>query len=347
MFHAVNTNIDKFYKSYMRSEDSELIYEDPTYIGFNFIITFDDISSPLFYEGNNGSSAIKYLEAIGFPKKALMLQEMKKLLKDLIKNHPYYFQTLTGMKTLWQFNPAEPIRTRESELEFTTLETIDMKMTYIMNLYKHACYDIHYSSIRTLLPRNLRQFRMIIYLSEMRKFHTIDTNRSENKYHLKELKDLISMNAWDLMRCEFNFNDSMNYMEELTNNGMPEMASNSFKVKPGFIREQSTFKLFDSIIDSYNDNTIISNPKENFDTFEDILNPGNNNFDRFKDRETDLTNVFEGQTEQEDSNSLQSGNFADSPLGRRLANSVGGIEGLGNLALESARDIIQNNVLPL
>lgn len=30
-----------------------------------------------------------------------------------------------------------------------------------------------------------------------------------------------------------------------------------------------------------------------------------------------------------------------------MANSVGGIEGLGNLALESTRDIIQNNVLNL
>lgn len=284
MFYQINKHIDKFLKDYMRSESEDLLYEDPTYIGFNMMIMFEE--SPLFNVYGDKASAIHYLEAIGYPKKADMLREMGRVLKNLINNHPYYFQSLTGLKSLWSLDMSEPLRTKDAEIEITTLETIDMTMTYIMNLYRNACYDIHPSSYRVLLPRNLRQFRILIYVSEMRKFHTLDTGEdSSGNYHLKELKDLISVMAWDLHGCEFNFNDGMNYLEELSNSTMPEMATNSFKFKPSWIREQSTFKLFNTQLDQYGDDkVIINNPQETFKTWEDDINPSNNNFERFANR---------------------------------------------------------------
>ena len=364
MFYPLNSYMDKFIKGYTSNNinpSTNLKYEDPTYLGFNLMIMFDSKDSPLFYEGTDSPSAIRYLENIGYSDKALMLKEMKKVLRRLTIEQPYYFQTVSGVKSLWSLDMSDPLRASESEIEFTTLESIDMIITYIIDLYRKACYDIHPSAFRTLLPRNLRHFRMILYISEMRKFHTLSSrgsdanyqngtspnsgsiiNSDKQKYHLKELKDLISVLAWDLHRCEFNFNDSLNYLDELTNINMPSMASNSFKIRPAWIREQSTFKLFDTALDQYNDDNVINNPNNNLKTFEDLLNPSNNNFNRFVNKEFQSNNIIEQRRNNQNSN--LDNIYGRSPLEQRLqqALNLSGISSGNNLG-ESISNIIQNS----
>ena len=52
--------------------------------------------------------------------------------------------------------------------EIKTLESIDFKITGLMQLYNKAMYDLKYR--RQVIPENLMQFDLYIYVTELRNF---------------------------------------------------------------------------------------------------------------------------------------------------------------------------------
>jgi hypothetical protein len=128
-------------------------------------------------------SAASYLEQreSDFPyggKRADMLRQFKIMLSDLLSNSPWFIQSINGLDDLakvarpgYQPNSSgtfSPQRTAGKALEFNTLESLNLRMSALADLYNQATFD--YDNMRELLPRNLRKFTMYIFVSEIRNF---------------------------------------------------------------------------------------------------------------------------------------------------------------------------------
>jgi len=129
-------------------------------------------------------SATSYLEeresdfAYG-GKRSDMLRQFKLTLNDIVTNSPWFIQSIGGLDKLAQvgrpgYSPQSdggefnPQRTGGKVLEISTLESINLRMSALADLYNQATFD--YDNMRELLPRNLRKFRMYIFVSEVRNF---------------------------------------------------------------------------------------------------------------------------------------------------------------------------------
>jgi len=129
-------------------------------------------------------SAASYLEQREFdfdygPKRADMLRQFKNTLDNILSNSPWFFQSISGLDQLAKvarpgyqaeesggsFNPQ---RTAGKTLEITTLESLNLRISALADLYSQATFD--YDNMRELLPRNLRRFTMYIFVSEIRNF---------------------------------------------------------------------------------------------------------------------------------------------------------------------------------
>jgi len=131
----------------------------------------------------NFYSATSYLREreAQFPrggKRSDMLIQFKNSLTDLLNNSPWFLQTISGLDQLSlvsrkgfaaesgsEFNSQ---RTASKALEFTTLESLNLRMSALADLYNQATFD--YDNMRELVPRNLRKFTMYIFVSEIRNF---------------------------------------------------------------------------------------------------------------------------------------------------------------------------------
>ena len=129
-------------------------------------------------------SATSFLEQREFdfdygPKRADMLRQFKSTLDNILSNSPWFFQSISGLDQLakvarpgYQSEGSEggfnPQRTAGKTLEITTLESLNLRISALADLYNQATFD--YDNMRELLPRNLRRFTMYIFVSEVRNF---------------------------------------------------------------------------------------------------------------------------------------------------------------------------------
>lgn len=156
--------------------------------------SFGNKESVLFY------SAQSYLEnregvdggesgsgfSTGPGKRAQMLKQFKILLKDITENQPWFFQSIEGLDALYKVirpgyqdedgtgestNPS-----RSGTITISTLESLNLRMTALADLYNHATFD--FINMRETIPRNLRRFKMFIYVTDLRNF--FKTNRLIN-----------------------------------------------------------------------------------------------------------------------------------------------------------------------
>ncbi len=129
-------------------------------------------------------SAASYLEQREFdfdygPKRADMLRQFRSTLDNILSNSPWFFQSIAGLDQLAKvtrpgYQPAgagdsfNPQRTAGKTLEITTLESLNLRISALADLYNQATFD--YDNMRELLPRNLRRFTMYIFVTEIRNF---------------------------------------------------------------------------------------------------------------------------------------------------------------------------------
>lgn len=160
-------------------------YQDPTYIGFYVRFpqlgvqgegerpvddltlnkSLDTLNGGLFFHESHPDSAIRYLKSIGEYTRAQMVKELIQGLYE-IQKMPWYIQQVSGLESIWQIDPGESFRGKDKKITFTTLESIDLKMTYLMDLYRKAAFDaIH---MRWMLPPNMRVFKMDLVITEIR-----------------------------------------------------------------------------------------------------------------------------------------------------------------------------------
>lgn len=113
------------------------------------------------------------------PKRGDMLLQFRAMFSDMLSNYPWFIQSIGGLDKLAQvarpgYQPSadstgfSPQRTQGKVLEFNTLESLNLRISALADLYNQATFD--YDNMRELLPRNLRKFTMWIFVSEIRNF---------------------------------------------------------------------------------------------------------------------------------------------------------------------------------
>ena len=111
-------------------------------------------------------------------KRSFILAQFKESFRDLLDNHPWFLQSIQGLDKLYtvskggytdesevSFNPS---RTAGKNLTFSCLESFNQRMSALGEMYKQSTFDPDY--MRELVPRNLRRFKMYIFVTEIRNF---------------------------------------------------------------------------------------------------------------------------------------------------------------------------------
>lgn len=107
--------------------------------------------------------------SIGDRRRANMLKTFKLALKDIERVFPFYFRSISGLKSLTDVDSARGTRLKDSVITIDCLEALDLRITQLLNLYRKIVWDDVYQ--RWALPDMMRFFGMKIYVSEIRMFH--------------------------------------------------------------------------------------------------------------------------------------------------------------------------------
>lgn len=156
---------------------SEILeYQDPTYLGFQWrILSTQDLTrgsdmdyfpQGLFLPDEDTDSAVSYFVRTNQLARANMIREFKKGFIALLKEAPWYFTKVTGLADIWKITPGNSYRGKEKKLTIETEEAIDLKITYLMDLYRKAVFDPGW--MRYALPENQRMFTMELVVAEIR-----------------------------------------------------------------------------------------------------------------------------------------------------------------------------------
>lgn len=156
-----------------------LDYQDPTYLGFQWRILsttdftkgsggfdMDYYPQGLFLPDEDPDSAYSYFIRTSQTARAAMIKEFRQGFLDLLKQAPWYFTKVSGLEEIWKIDPKLSYRGKDKKLTFTTEEAIDLKMTYLMDLYRKAVFDAAW--MRYALPENQRMFAMELVIAEIR-----------------------------------------------------------------------------------------------------------------------------------------------------------------------------------
>jgi hypothetical protein len=118
-------------------------------------------------------------------KRSQMIKQFKILLRDITKNQPWFFQSLEGADSLYKVarggyqdedKESDFNASRSATITISTLESLNLRITALADLYNHATFD--FINMRETIPKNLRRFRMYIYVTDLRNF--FKTNRLIN-----------------------------------------------------------------------------------------------------------------------------------------------------------------------
>ena len=184
----------EFKKGYKLGKTNQ--FADPTYLSFALMFDFTEgYSSPLLagparnflktqldaegdVKDNNAESVVpggaldnevnvttQYTGKYGPKLKAL--DDFIFTLKKINNKMPWYWQSLAGVDLLQKIDPLKPYRGGdESKIVIGTLESLDLTIAGLMHLYRTAVFDVERHSF--ILPPNLREFRVWIYITECR-----------------------------------------------------------------------------------------------------------------------------------------------------------------------------------
>jgi hypothetical protein len=199
------------------------MYNDPTYLGFMFLF---QPNSPLLDTSGAPGSAYYYLNKIGETKRAEYIKMLAEIIRDLNHNMPWYWQSIEGLENAYKWgNMKDPYHGGDdSQITINTLESIDLKITQIIELYRNAVYDFKHR--REIVPENLRKFKLWVWVQEMRKFQidqslekpvesfsVLDITKASEDSHVNNKTPWI---LFELDYCEFMTDNSNPYLSSLS-----------------------------------------------------------------------------------------------------------------------------------
>lgn len=273
-------------------------WQDPTYMGFqirlvtslNNDVDYDDFPHGLFcgrytappaqeggttqgYTHNNKYSTYNYLKNRGEYKRAEYIRLFETGFSTLINECPWYFVKVSGLADAWKIDTKNNWRAKDKKITIETLESIDMKMTYLIDCYRKAVFDANW--MRYAVPDHMRWFKMDIIISEVRQMKMMviaddaadpatdpaapgdDTKKAEAppgpEFGLVTPNSPTPWSAatfikFSFEQCELELNESPSFLDSVGIIG-DTMSTNKFIVKPGVIHESNTYGLLGAILD--------------------------------------------------------------------------------------------------
>jgi len=261
----------------------ERTFDEPTYYTFKMFfysdddkdnattnINFDRMPQPLFsnqfqrqMDARNYYSTTQYLWDMDEEVRFQMIQEFKAKWNQLQEQFQWYFQSISGLNSLMSVVPGRGKRVaQDARITVKTLEGLDQKITYLLNLYRKIAWDDDYQ--RWILPDMMRYFRITIYITEFRTFHRSNfvpgsTISQETGQRYKQgpeevqpmimsvIQNMTPLYVLDLERCEFDL-ESFNIMPDSINVGEAEMRELEFGIKVGNFKERYINPIFNTIL---------------------------------------------------------------------------------------------------
>jgi uncharacterized protein YoxC len=266
-------------------------HQDPTYLGFQIRIVQSDQTENLtsldtFPHGlftvnpeTDPYSCYNYLRNRGEYKRAAYILSFENDFLRLVQNCPWFFVKVSGLSDSWKIDPKKNFRGFDKKITIDTLESIDMKMTYLIDLYRKATYDAAYA--RWAVPDHMRYFKLEVIVSEIRHMKIGDGGANGSLYSgpvavegasSYEEFDSLSVFAasgdkiiglWDTNapwsagsfvkfryeQCEFDFmSEAPSFLESVESIPVAP-AANKITIKTNIIRESNTYGLLGAIVD--------------------------------------------------------------------------------------------------
>ncbi len=234
-------------------------YQDPTYLSFTLLFDMQ-FDSPLF-NGEAERFIQKHLldaDPKKYQHKLDSLKAFKNALYKINSEMPWHWQSLAGVERLVQFTPENPyFGGSEAKLTIGCLETINMNIAGLMQLYRKAVWDE--TNWRYILPPNLRKFTMYIYVADVRSIY----DNSPNEVIAGEGSRPFFM--FELRYCEFDMTSGNKHLADLSASA-PEMASNEISLEYQRVYRVDSRSLNGLVVSGMNDTTKINLVAEKPDT---------------------------------------------------------------------------------
>ncbi len=174
-YYNSDKTIQKFISTISKSD--ELIDINPskelndyTATGFKLFFHFS-AEHGLLAKEEYPNSALKYLNDIGDDYRHGLLTLFIQKLSELNSDHPWIFNSIEGLREIYT-NPWDAVSffNHSSKLIIGTYETVDYKVATLNRLWREIYWDKSRGVM--VLPENLREFSMSVYLLDMRVFNT-------------------------------------------------------------------------------------------------------------------------------------------------------------------------------
>ena len=163
-------------------------------------------------------SAFQYLRSRNEDTRAKYLYYFVNGLFEIQKNYPFIFKKISGVQELEKFDPASGQRLKTpAKITLECFEGLDLRIRTLMEFYRKAAWDDVYQ--RWILPENMREFKMIIYVFERRIFQDSvafpngnDRATYKNAFEIySSLNADIPVKAYECCPCEFAIGESVSW----------------------------------------------------------------------------------------------------------------------------------------
>ena len=170
-------------------------------------------------------SAFQYLRSRNEDTRAKYLYYFVNGLFEIQKNYPFIFKKISGVQELEKFDPAAGQRLKTpAKITLECWEGLDLKIRTLMEFYRKATWDDVYQ--RWILPENMREFKMIIYVFERRTFQDTvgfpdgnDKEKYKNAFQVySSLNADIPVKAYECCPCEFAIGESVSWKNDYSGN---------------------------------------------------------------------------------------------------------------------------------
>lgn len=207
----------------VKGKDTEArdILNDPTITGFKMFFHFAS-KEGLLADEIYPNSALRYLQDVGDTKRYELLKIFRSRLSEINVNQPYLFHTIEGLREIFT-NPWDAVSffNTSNKLIINTYETLDLKIATLNRMWREIYWDKNRGVM--VLPENLREFSMSVYLLDVRVFktqlkvlRTIDNNSIKNISHM----------LFDIGNCQFKVESGGAFFDTVTNMSVNETFNN-------------------------------------------------------------------------------------------------------------------------
>lgn len=285
---------------FTKSKTSRFPYQDPTYLSFLLMFDFTDkVNSPFLATGGATEAYLNKLATAGgdtddyYSEKLENYKNFKKALKTINIEMPWYWQSISGLDLIQKYDPMNNYRGGdEARLEIATLESLNLPISGLMHLYRKACFDEN--KWQWIIPKNLREFRMYVYVTEIRSIQNVGSISKSNlpgstggAVVKNDNKDVSGETArpyfmFGLKGCEFDLTGGTDPFASLTKS-TPEAAGNTISITYDIVSNIEARVLNGIINDGYNQDKLSPAP-ESENTTEGPLEGGGPNDPKRRDR---------------------------------------------------------------